>query len=476
MKKHLLFAVLSLAVAACSSKSKDDKPKNVAIPSGGGLFSFLSSPAIKIRPYTIRELPNGLRVYFIRDETLPRVSFQALVKAGSRQEPADLQGLNSLVASLLDQGTTSKSAEALAEAFNALGTEFNASPGDDFTMLGASTLSPEADRLLDLFHDVLMNPAFSEKELNRSRDQYKSALKRRLDNAAGYASREYERYLYGDHPYGRDSWGTNESLDRIRRTDLLRYYLSWYRPNNTLLAVTGRFGPEFEAKVEQMFGQWAKREIKETPAPPPAAVEKLTVRLVSKPSLVQTQLRFGQIGIARADADYVKMMLANEALGGGFGSRLMQRIRDDLGLTYSISSGVDARLVTGSFGITTFTKNDSVGRTIQETLTVYRQYVEKGITAEELATAKAQIIGQYPRGIETADQMAGQLLRMDFYGRPLNYLTEFPKIVAATGLDEVNAAIKKHMRADGMKILVYGDEKAVAAQLKDLNPEIVRAK
>lgn len=476
MKKQLLLIPLAVAVASCSSKPKEPAAKTVGASSGGGIFSFLSSPAIKVRPYSVRELPNGLRIYFIRDETLPRVSLQALVKVGSRQEPAELQGLNSLTAGLLDQGTTSKNAEALAEAFNALGTEFSANPGDDSTFFSASTLSPEAERLLDLFYDVLMNPGFSEKELNRKRDQYKSALKRRMDNASAFASREYEGYLYGDHPYGRDNLGTFQSLDRVRRTDLLRFYLSWYRPNNTLLAVAGRFDADFEKKVEDLFGKWGKRELKETPSPMPSPVDKLSVRLVTKPGLVQTQIRIGQIGIARADDDYIRMLLANEALGGGFGSRLMQRIRDDLGLTYSISSGVDARKVAGSFNISTFTRNDSVGRTIQETLGVFRDYVSKGITEEELATAKAQIIGQYPRGIETADGMARQLLMIDFYGRPLSYLTDFPKIVDAVKLSDVNAAIKKHMRADGLKILVYGDEKAIAAQLKDLNPEIVKAK
>lgn len=452
-------------LAACSSKT--------LVPAGGGLMSLFSGPALKLREYRVQQLPNGMKIYFVRDDSLPRVSLQLLVKVGQRDEPADLVGINSVVASLLDQGTTTKSAGQLAEAFNALGTEFGASPSDDLSFYSASTVTPEASKLLDLFVDVMTRPAFSEKELGRTRAQYLAAIRRRMDNPSGFAGLQYEKFLFGAHPYGRDSLGDEKSLKRIKRADLLRYYLAWYRPNNAIMAVTGRYDADFEKKVADAFSKWGRRKVKDVESPKLAQIGGTSMRLVSKPGLVQTQIRMGRMGIERANPDDFKLRLANEALGGGFGSRLMQKIRDDLGLTYSISSGFDAREKGGSFTISTFTKNETAGRTIEEIFKVYREYVEKGITQAELDTAKAQLIGQYPRSLETADAMAGQLLMIDFYKLPIAYLTDFPKLIERISLTEVNEAIRKHLGDGSLRVLVYGDKRAVAGQLKAWNPEIV---
>lgn len=463
-----LIAFAALALVACS-----DKP---VLSSGGSLMGLFSAPSVKLRPYRVETLPNGLKIYFVRDESLPRVSIRALVKVGLRDEPAELGGLHSLTASLLDSGTTTRSAEQLSEAFNSLGTEFSASPSDDMSVFAASTVTPEAERMLELFADVLTHPAFAEKEIKRERDQYKSALRRRVDNPGGMAGREFDKYLFGDHPYGRDSLGTEESLAKIKRADLMRYYLGWYRPNNTLMVVTGRYAADFEKKVAATFSSWGRREIKSSPFPALQQVGKLSLRLVSKPGLVQTQIRFGRIGVERGNSDDLKLRLANEALGGGFGSRLMQKIRDDQGLTYSISSGFESAEKGGFFTISTFTKNETVGKTVEEVLKVYDAYAEKGITQSELDSAKAQMIGQYPRSLETADGMAYQLLLVDFYKLPMEYLTDFPKLVNAVSLKDVNQAIRAHLAPEGLKILVYGDRKFVAPQLKTWSPEIVDVK
>lgn len=465
-----VFALLLLSLAACSGKPASQGPEP------RGFLSFFSTPSVKLRPYRVEELPNGLKIYFVRDESLPRVSLRALVKVGLRDEPADLGGVNSLVASTLDSGTSTRTAEQLADAFNQLGTEFSAAPSDDMSVFSASTITPEADHLLEIFADVLTHPLFAEAELNRERDQYRSALRRRVDNPAGYVAREYDKYLLGANPYGRDGLGTEASLAKIRRADLMRYYLSWYRPNNTLMVVTGRYGEDFEKNVVKTFSSWSRRDVKAVPFEPAAQVEKKSLRLVSKPGLVQTQIRFGRLAVERGHPDDLKLRLANEALGGGFGSRLMQKIRDDQGLTYSISSGFEAQQKAGVFTISTFTKNETVGKTVEEVLKVYDDYVEKGMTEEELSAAKAQLIGQFPRALETSDGMAFQLLLIDFYRLPLTDLTDFPKLVNDVSLKDVNDALKRHLAPGALKILVYGDRKFVAPQLKTWNPEIIDVK
>lgn len=248
--KQLIIPLSLLIATSCASKKSTPTEAGSSAKSGG-IFSFLSSStSVPLRPYTVKTLPNGLKIYFLKDDSLPRVSLHALVKVGSVQDPSGLEGLNEMLSSLLDQGTGSKNAEQLAEAFNALGAEFSASAGSDATILSASTLTPQAEELLALYADVITNPAFSKKEIQREKSQTLSALKRRMDNPGSVVARAYEEYMFANHPYGNDEMGTETSVRRIERADLIRHFLSWYRPNNMLLAVTGRYGPDFEQKVE----------------------------------------------------------------------------------------------------------------------------------------------------------------------------------------------------------------------------------
>lgn len=469
--------LVGAGISACSSKSvtpggNDPSPSVPAQLSGW----LSSSPSVELKPHHEVKLDNGLRIFFIKDDSLPRVSMQFLVHAGVQQEPAQREGLNAMTASLLEQGTTKQSALQLADAFGALGTELAINPGPDFTWITADTLSISSDRLLELMAEVMMNPAFKPTEIDRVRDNMLSALKKRIDNPQSYATDLYEDFLFGGHPYGREVIGTETSLPLLKKTDLIRHYLTWYRPNNIVMAVTGRFDEAFEKKVQAAFKGWAPRKLKEVELASAPSSDKLQVRLVSKKGLAQTQIRLGNIGIERKDENFLRLRLVSEMLGGNFGSRLVQRVREELGLTYSISASFDARLEKGPFTIATFTKNETAGKTLEETLKVLDEVVAKGVTEAELTSAKAQLIGQFPRALETADRLAFNLLVLDFYGVPQSYLTEFNRNVAKITLPEINAALKSHVNPKAIKILVYADEQAIGSQLNGYNPEVIRMK
>lgn len=454
--------IVGLLVGACASK-------RISIPgfsSGAG--------KTQLPPYTVKTLPNGLKIYFVKDESLPRISLSATVLSGSLEDPANKAGVNAMVAYLLSQGTRTKSAIQLADAFGALGTEFSAAPGHDMTSFGASALSTQSGELLALFHEVLTTPSFADAEINKRRSLILSALQKRIDNPSAFAGRQFSRYLNQDQGYGRDPLGNSQSIRQLRKVDLIRHYLNHYRPNNTLVAVAGRFDEAFMAEVERVFGTWEKKEVEPVQVAALEAHQDLRTRWVARKGLAQAQIRFGTPTVPRVHEDYMALRLASEALGGGFGARLMQRIRDDLGLTYSIYAGASADKHQGFLQISTFTKNDSVGKTIEEVLAVYGKFVQEGITAKELEMAKAQMLGQFPRLLETPDQVASQLVAVEAYGLPLTYLTEYEKNVSRVSLTQVNAAIKKHLSPRGLKVLVYGDE-GLAPQLAPYSPEKIPA-
>lgn len=461
MKKLGILFSAALALSACSTTGQKEA-KNAPTPG----YQSYSSGSFALRPIKEVTLDNGLKIVLIHDPSLPRISLTLLVKTGLLQDPHGLEGLNAMTAYLLEQGTQTRPALKLADDFGKLGTELAITPGADFTLVFADSLSSSSQDLLTLFSDVVMNPAFADPELRRLKSQVLAGLKKKVDNPSSYADDKMDELLYSPQAYAFDTNGTPASVQKMRKQDVIRHYLTYYRPNNASLAVVGNFDASFEDQVKSTFAQWTKRTIpalKTAEVPP---VSELQVTLMTKKNLQQTQIRLAKIGIQRNDPDFIKLRVANEILGGGFSSRLNQKVRDDLGLTYSIYSGFDSRAVTGSFEISTFTKNETVGRTLDETLKVVQDFVDKGATEAELAAAKNLLIGQFPRAIETADKTAFNILALDFYGIPLSYLTDYNKNVEKVTLKDVNEVIKKHITDTKFKVLIYG-EPQVASQLKN---------
>ncbi|KHD89462.1 MAG: peptidase M16 [Bdellovibrio sp. ArHS] len=468
MKRISLVITLPLicsALLACSTSAKKEGPKPGTgyVQKGNGSF--------KLQPYKEVTLENGLKIIYIHDASLPRVSFTLLLKTGNMQETASKAGLNALTAYMLEQGTQTRDALKIADDFGQLGAGMDVSPGYDVTTLYSDSLITSSGTLLELFADVAMNPAFKDAEINRIRSQMLANLQKKIDNPSAFADDKMDQFLYGNHPYSRDVNGTPEALRGITKQDIIKHYLTFYRPNNASLAVVGSFNADFEKAVQDVFAKWTKRTIPEVATEAAPAIEGLKVKLIVKKGLQQTQIRVAQLGIDRKNEDYLRLRLSNESLGGGFASRLNQKVRDDLGLTYSIYSFFDVRKDRGSFEISTFTKNETAGKTLEETLKVVSDYVTGGAQEPEVAAARNQLIGQFPRAIETADRLAYNLLSLDFYGIPVDYLTDFNKNVGKIKVSDSNAAIQRALGAGGFKVLVYGDEKIIS-QFEKYKPEI----
>lgn len=469
----LVLPATCLLLGACSSPSLK-KPEGKA-PLAPASYVTKTNGSFKLQPYKERLLENGLKIVFVRDTTLPRISLTLMVKTGSLQEPAAKAGLNATTAYLLEQGTQSKSATKVADEFGQLGSALDISPGTDVTTIYSDSLTTGAQPLLALFSDVAMNPAFKEGEISRIRSQLVASLQKKVDNPSTFADDKINEFVFGAHPYGRDVHGTPDTLKGLSKQDIIKHYLTFYRPNNSSLAVVGNFDEAFEKDVEDVFGKWTKRTIPEVHVEAPPEIDSVKVKLIVKKGLQQAQVRISTLGIARTDDDYLRLRLANEVLGGSFASRLNQKIRSELGLTYSIYSSFDVRKQRGSFEISTFTKNETAGKTLEETLKVLGNYLANGAQENEVTAARNQLIGQFPRAIETADRLAYNMLVLDFYGIPYDYLTDFNKNVEGIRLKDANMAMAKALNAQKLKVVIYGDEKIIS-QFESYKPEIERIK
>lgn len=442
--KYILLSTLIFSFLGCSSSQK-----------GSSTSTTTTSSRTTYKNERIQTLPNGLKVYFVEDNTLPQVGLQLLIPVGTVTESSKQAGINALTAQLLDQGTKTKNAIQLADLFADAGSEFDASPSHDFTILSTGALTTQFSPVLELFAEVLTKPAFTNEDFERLRQQTLVQIKAKRDRSGTWADYLMMQKFYGDSPYARDVRGSEETLTKMTRQEIQNFYKTHYVPKGSILAVTGRFTPEMEQKIIAKFSEWqsekgfAKPQLKMTQAPQSGVMK------IETPHKAQTEIRLIQSGVSRAHPDYLKLRLANEILGGSFASRLNQKVRDDLGLTYSIYSYLDTRDQAGAWVVSTFSKNETAQKTVDETVGVLKRYVETGAEQKELDAAKNLVKAQFPRAMETADKLAFNLLVLDFYGVGTDYLINFNRNVDSYSLADINETIRKYLKPEQMLIMSF---------------------
>ena len=434
----------------------------------GLLFLFLIScttSSIKkdfaIRDYRELKLKNGLKVLLVQDNSLPYTSTSLMFHQGSISDPTLYFGLTSFVTGLLDMGTKNRSALEIADAFAKLGTQFSSTTQRDHILITTNTLSRYQKELFDLLAEVISHPSFPEAEIERHRDKVFAAIRTMSDRPSVYAQKMYNMYLYGSHPYGRSTLGSLKGIQSIKRKQIVDHYLRVFRPANATLAVVGDIDDSVVSLLENAFKDWKDAKIANPSFPRNPVIKDRLIRLVTKDDLTQAEIRIGHIGIKRSDPDFLRLRIANTILGRGFVSRLMDHVRDNLGLTYSISSDFDARIDRGPFSIATFTKNQTTGKIIQEILTILEAFYEKGVTKEEVSLAKRYLLGIFPQAIDTPENLAFNLLILRLYGVSDNYLRTYQSEISKITVRQVNAAIKKHIDPYNLKILIYANSKVL---------------
>lgn len=427
------------------------------------------SEGVQLTNKTEIELINGVKIVFLKDSSLPRINILALVGSGSIHDPKNKAGVAYLTASMLDEGSKNHTSSEMAEHLESLGASLSIQPSYDYTYISMKGLSYTKEFLLDSFLEIVLTPQFETKELERLKRQIQGTLLKMEDDPDQFTDFLFSKNLYKNHPYSRPTLGDVNSVKQVQRNDLVTHYQNYFIPKNTMFAIAGDFDDLFIQHVKTKLATWVVDKSKSgSPWGPPVEMGPPGLYLKSKKGLVQSQIRMGQWFIDRSHPDFISLRAANMALGGAFASRLNQRVRDDLGLTYSIHSGFDARRFTGPFTIETFTRNDKVGETISAALDVFKEFSQKGITEEELAASKSTLIGQFPRAVETTESLAYQLLLLRYYGVDESYLTKFISNVSALTLSEVNARVKKYFTPEKLNIVIYGDGSQFEKQLSKL--------
>lgn len=421
--------------------------------------------ALKLPAYKKVKLKNGLTVIMMEQHEVPVVSLAVLVKAGSVADPAGKEGLASLTAGLLRKGTKSRSADQISAELDFIGALLGAGATFDYTAVSAEFIKKDTSKGLDLLTDVLLNATFPEAEVTKLVKQRMDGLKAAKDQAQAVIGAYFDAYLYGDHPYGRPSGGNERSLAAISREDIATFYRNHYSPGAAILAVAGDFSTaEMERSLTEKFETWKGPAPSRSTVPETKAAQGKRLLLVDKPDSTQTFYRIGNIGISRTNPNRVYIEVVNTLFGGRFTSMLNTELRIKSGLTYGARAEFDERKAPGPFAISTYTRNETTEKAIDMTLEVLKRLHEKGISEEELKSAKNYLKGQFPPDIETTDQLAGLLARLDFYGLDESEVNKYYAKVDSMTVADAGRIIKQYFPLDNLVFVLIGK----ADEIRDL--------
>jgi zinc protease len=402
--------------------------------------------------------PNGMTVLVLEQHFLPIVEVHALIKTGSAQDPPDKAGLANLVASLLDEGTATRTSKQLAEQIDFVGGALEVKASEDFTTASARVLKKDIDLGFTLLADILQHPAFPKPEFERIRSQILGEMTSDNDDPGHVAMKAFNQLVFHGHPYRWPLNGTEESLGKITHADVLNFYNKEYVPPQVILAIVGDVTAEqVAALVQTHFGTWKKaappsRNIKKA-----APVERKTVQLIEK-DLTQSNVILGHGGISRTNPDFYAVTVMNYILGaGGFSSRLMDSIRDKQGLVYGIMSHFDARLMPGSFWINFQTRTEATNQAIQGVLGELKSIRETPVSDQELSEAKSFLIGSFPLRLDSTAKLAQVVAQVEFYGLGFEYFSQYPKWIERVTKEDVQRVAKQYLDPHRYALVVVGN-------------------
>jgi zinc protease len=427
---------------------------------------------LRFPAFAQKKLANGLRLVAIERHTDPDVSLRLVVPAGKLYEPAARAGLAGATASLLTQGTATRSAQQIAAAIDGVGGSLSTGSASDFAYASASVTSDQLDLALELLADVVLHPSFPAEELERWRRKSLSGLELQRANAAYLADVAFQRAVYGTYPYAYPMRGTPESLRSLTRDDLVAFHHAHYLPNGAILALVGDFQPEKAlASVERAFGGWAKGE---APKPTVAVLpryQRHRVLVVDKPDAVQTQIRVGQAALAYTDPDFFTAEVYGTVLGGGSNGRMFKEIRLQRGLAYGAYCGFSEQLVSGHFAASTSTKTESTIEALRLTLELVAGLAKAPVPKVELDEAKTFINGNFPLQIETAEDVASRVLTTLSYGLGREFLDTFRDRISTVSAADVQRFAGTRLHPDQMVVVLVGKAAAFGPELaKQLGP------
>ncbi|WP_373487573.1 M16 family metallopeptidase [Blastomonas sp.] len=436
-------------------------------------------PDLEFPAVEVAKLSNGITVRFAKRDAVPVVRVAVSFDAGFASDPRDALGTNSLMIALLDEGTTTRTSVQFAEAQERLGAEVSAGSNLDNTTVSLRAMKPNLAGSLDLLADVIKNPAFDAKELERVRVQQLTRIQGENTQPQGLALRNLPPLLYGpQHPYGVPLTGTGDPavVAKLSRDQLAAYHAQWMRPERASIYVVGDTDlAEILPMLETRFGKWASNRMaltqKDFSAAVPAGAGKIIV--IDRPNSPQSLILAGQVLKAKGTDNLLALETANEILGGDFLSRINMDLRETKGWSYGSRSIIQRPKQDVPFLVFAPVQTNQTGPSVAAIIEQMDAFVgDKGVTSAELERTvngnSLELAGNYERSASVLGQMQADVL----YGRPANYAETLAAQYRELDADTLNAAMRTALDPKSLTWLIVGDAAKIEEQLKALNMPI----
>jgi predicted Zn-dependent peptidase/outer membrane lipoprotein-sorting protein len=426
---------------------------------------------IKIPPVERYTLPNGMTIFLVEDHEIPVLRAQALVRSGDRLEPSAKTGLADITLRVMRTGgTTTRPGDALDQELDRLAASVETSSGEGSSSGSVFVLREDAERGLTILADLLQNPTFPQEKIDLAKLDVRDSISRRNDSADSIHYRELQRLLYGKaSPYAAVT--EYATLDAITRDDLVSYHKQYFQPENAYLAVWGDFKTaDMKALVQRTFGTWAKGG---KPMPPIPGVDRSAqakgLHQIAKDDLNQSTIDTGLLLGKLDDPDYAPLRVMTQILGGGFSSRMFQRIRTKEGLAYAAYAGYSAKFDYPGFWFASVgTKSESTLKALglmREEITRMR---DTEVTAEELQLAKDSILKGEAFDYDSTGKIVGRLLTYEYNGYPADFLQRSRTAVEKVTIADVKRVANQYLKEDQFVTLVLGKPKDFDKPLSSL--------
>ncbi len=433
-----------------------------------------AAPDLKLPKMQRAALSNGLKVILTERHQVPLVNFWLVADAGYSADPPGAAGTANMTAALLDSGTKTRSSEQISEELALLGARLQSNAALDSSAVELSALKAKLDPALQIFADVIQNPAFPEAEFQRRRQQQLAAIQREQNNPNQMALRVLPALLYGpNHPYGNSftGSGTAASVSKMTREDLVKFEQTWYAPNNCTLIVAGDTTlAEILPKLETAFAGWRPRQTPKKNIGPAAWPGQSAVYLIDRPGSLQSLIVAAAIAPPKADPGTIAIEAMNDALGGLFSSRLNLNLREDKHWAYGANSRLPGARAQRPFMAIAPVQTDKTKESLAEMEKEFRGIAgERPVTAEELAAVQADQTLRLPGSRETLDQLGRATRDLVEFGLPDDYYEAYAAKVRALTTSDLNQAAKAIIRPGQMIWLIIGDRAKIEAGIRELN-------
>jgi zinc protease len=430
-------------------------------------------PELKLPKMQRATLSNGLKVILAERHEVPLVTMWMTADAGYAADQFAAPGTASMTSSLLDGGTSTRSALQISDQLATLGAQLQAYSDLDLSVVRLSTLKSKLDPSLELYADVILNPVFPDSDFKRQQKQRLAAIEREKTTPVQMALRVFPALMYGaGHAYGNPltGSGTAESVTKMTREDLVKFHQTWYHPNNATLVVVGDTTlAELKPKLEKQFASWKAAQIPKKNIGNVSLPAKSAVYMIDKPGALQSIIIAGVVAPPMANPKEIAIEAMNDGLGGNFGSRLNMNLREDKHWSYGARS-----ILWGARGQRPYiafapVQTDKTKESLVEMNKEFRGVVsDHPLTAEELAKIQANETLSLPGSRETQEEVGDSIIDLVHYGLPDDYYETFAGKVRALKTSDLADAAKTVVHPDNMIWVIVGDRAKIEAGVKEL--------